>query len=162
MRIAVSLIATDADKSSVILDAFATCHCSAFSRTLPSMVCGPRGGDASAQTCGVTADRICRARQNFQKAREIFHGRFPCLCLRSHATFFGTTRPPFTTGRVLPSFGSNTPTSAGSAARNPQKFGTPLYLNAASRTVLGVSGRRACAIRELRASAAESEGDDSG
>ncbi len=52
--------------------------------------------------------------------------------------------------RGLPSFGSNTLTSAGSAARNPQKFATPLYLNAASRTAFGVSGRRASAVRESR------------
>ena len=45
--------------------------------------------------------------------------------------------------RVLPSFGSNTLTSAGSAARNPQKFATPLYLNAASRTAFAVGERRA-------------------
>ena len=63
-------------------------------------------------------------------------------------TFFGITRPPFTSSRVLPSFGSGTPTSAGRAVRNPQKFATPLYSNAALRTVFGVSERRAIAIRE--------------
>ena len=55
------------------------------------------------------------------------------LRLRSQTTFFRTTWPPFTRVRVLPSFGSKTLTSAGSAARNPQKFATPLYLNAALR-----------------------------
>jgi hypothetical protein len=79
--------------------------------------------------------------------------RGACLCLRSHATFFGITRPPFTSARVLSSFGSSTPTSAGSAARNPQKFATPLYLNAALRTTFGVSERRAFAIRESRTGA---------
>jgi hypothetical protein len=79
--------------------------------------------------------------------------RGACLCLRSHATFFGITRPPFTSARVLPSFGSSTPTSAGSAARNPQKFATSLYLNAALRAAFGVSERRAFAIRESRTGA---------
>ena len=68
-------------------------------------------------------------------------------------TFFGITRPPFTSSRVLPSFGSSTPTSAGSAVRNPQKFATPLYSNAALRTAFGASERRALAIRESRTGA---------
>ena len=72
----------------------------------------------------------------------------PCSCLRSHVTFLRITRPPFTSARDLPSFGSNTLTSAGSAARKPQKFGTPLYLNASLRTSLAVSGRCASAVRE--------------
>jgi hypothetical protein len=82
-----------------------------------------------------------------------------CLRLRSHATFLRTTWPPFTSVRVFPSFGSNTLTSAGSAARNPQKFATPLYLNAASRTAFAVSGRRAFAVRESRSWVAGSEGE---
>jgi hypothetical protein len=86
--------------------------------------------------------------------------RRACLLLRSHATFFGITRPPFTSARVLPSFGSSTPTSAGSAARNPQKFATPLYLNALSRTVFAVSGRQA--FPDNRTGVRDSEPDDSG
>jgi hypothetical protein len=92
-----------------------------------------------------------------------FGFRRACLRLRSHAAFLRITRPPCTSVRVLPSFGSNTLTSAGSAARNPQKFGTPLYLNAAWRAPFAVSGgRRALAVRESRSRATESEGDDSG
>ncbi len=83
--------------------------------------------------------------------------RGACLCLRSHATFFCITRPPFTSSRVLPSFGSNTATSAGSAVRNPQKFATSLYLNAALRTAFGVSERRAFAIRESRLTGADDD-----
>jgi hypothetical protein len=63
--------------------------------------------------------------------------------------------------RVFPSFGSNTLTSAGIDTRNPQKFATPLYLNAASRTAFAVSGRRAFAVRESRSWVAGSQGDDS-
>src|SRR5262249_26441939 len=85
-----------------------------------------------------------------------------CWRLWSHAAFLRITRPPFTSGRFVRSFGSNTLTSAGRAAKKPQKSGTPLNLNAASRTVFAVSGRRGFAIRESRFSAAESEGDDSG
>ena len=91
-----------------------------------------------------------------------FGFRRACLRLRSHAAFLRTTRPPFTSVRGLPSFGSNTLTSAGSAARNSQKSGTPLYLNAASRTAFAVSGRRVLAICEGRSEAADSEDDDSG
>ena len=71
------------------------------------------------------------------------------LRFRSHDTFFPTTWPPVTSARGFPSFGSNTLTSAGSAARNPQKFDTPLYLNAALRTAFVVSGWRVFAVREL-------------
>src|SRR5204862_3111675 len=85
-----------------------------------------------------------------------------CLGLRSHATFLRIMWPPFTIARGLPSFGSNTLTSAGSAARNPQKFATPLYLNAASRMAFAVGGRRAFAVPGSRSGAVESEGDDSG
>jgi hypothetical protein len=46
--------------------------------------------------------------------------------------------------------------------RNLQKFATPLYLNAASRTAFAVSRRRAFAVRESRSSAGETNGDDSG
>src|SRR5262249_52468066 len=83
-------------------------------------------------------------------------------CLRSHATFFGITRPPFTSARVLDSFESNTPTSAGIATKNPKKLATPLCLNAAFRTVSAVSSRRAFAIRESRPGTAESGDDKSG
>src|SRR6267378_1067220 len=38
--------------------------------------------------------------------------RSACLHLWSHTTFLGITRPPFTSVRGLPSFGSNTLTSA--------------------------------------------------
>src|SRR6266496_4222379 len=73
-----------------------------------------------------------------------------CWRLRSHVTFLRTTRLPFTSVRVLPSFGSNTLTLAGSDAKNPQNSGTPLYLNAASRTAFAVSGRRAFTVRKSR------------
>src|SRR5437764_1384244 len=64
-----------------------------------------------------------------------------CLRLRSHATFFRITRLPCTSVRVVLSCGSNTLTLAGSTARNSQNSGTPLYLNAASRTAFAVIGR---------------------
>ena len=64
--------------------------------------------------------------------------------------FLGITWLPSTSVRILPSFGSNTLTLAGSAARNSQKPGTPLYLNAASRTAFAVGGRRVCSVRESR------------
>src|SRR5262249_44210828 len=72
------------------------------------------------------------------------------LRFRSQPRFLPITWPPFTTGRVLPSSGSYTLTSAGSIARNPQKLATPLYLNAASRTAFAVSGWRAVSARESR------------
>jgi hypothetical protein len=102
------------------------------------------------------AHRSLRAETNvrsFGLLSGFVYVRGACLCLRSHATFFGITRPSFTSARVLPSFGSTTPTSAGSAVRNPQKFATSLYLNAALRTAFGVTERCGFAIREWRTGA---------
>jgi hypothetical protein len=106
----------------------------------------------------ISARRVLRPRRTFD------HLVSDALAdvLLSHATFLRITRPPSTSVRVLPSFGSNTLTSAGSAARNSQKLATPLYLNATSRTVFAASELRACATRESRFCAGDSERDDSG
>src|SRR5207249_12041754 len=90
-----------------------------------------------------------------------FDFRRASLRLRNHATFSRITWPPFTSVRVIPSFGSNTLTSAGSTARNSQKSDTPLYLNAASRTAFAVNGRRGPSGRESRSRAAGIEDADS-